>query len=124
MIRTFFEKIIEGFNFTIKDFLILIIISIFLLGGYKIYEMTENTNTKINAMEERYFHDIEENGFAVLASLQNNSIIEPKDIVLFLESKPAGKSDLRKALSNELIYERLVNVFDGLAKNAKKALIY
>jgi len=124
MLTEFFKKLIDGFKFTIKDTLVLIIITIFLFGGYNIYQMTENTNIKINAMEDRYFHDIEENAFAVLVSLQNNDIIEPKNIITFLESKPAGRSDLKKGLSNEEIYQRLVNIFDGLAKNAKKALIY
>ena len=75
-------------------------------------------------MEERYFNDVYDNGFAVLASLQNNNILEPKNIITFLENKPAGKSDLKKAVENNNIYARLVNVFDGLAKNAKKALTY
>ena len=118
------KKIINGFNFTPKDFLFLIILLVFLMGGYNIYLLTENTNIKINEMDERYFHDIEDNAFSVLTALQNNNILEPKDIVTFLESKPAGKSDLKKGLENEKIYERLVNVFDGLAKNAKKALLY
>lgn len=124
MISTFIDKMIEGFNFSIKDFLVLIIITTFLIGGYNIYTLTVDTNTKVNNMEDRYFHDVYDNGFAVLASLQNNNILEPKDIVTFLESKPAGKSDLKKAVENESIYGRLVNVFDGLAKNAKKALTY
>lgn len=124
MIKDFVNKIIDGFNFNVKDFVVLLIIGIFLYGGYQMFEVVNNTNEKVNAMEERYFHDVEENGFAVLASLQNNNILEPKEIIAFLESKPAGKSDLRKALYDEMVYERLVKVFDGLAKNAKKALIY
>lgn len=124
MINEFFKKIIDGFNFTIKDFLILIIISVFLIGGFKAYELINDTNLKINAMEKRYFEDIEGNAFAVLASLQNNNIIEPQEIIKFLASKPAGKSDLKKGLQNEKIYERLVNVYNGLAKNAKTALLY
>lgn len=124
MVGEFFNKLIEGFNFSIKDFLVLIIICVFLMGGYSIYTLTVDTNTKVNNMETRYFHDVYDNGFAVLASLQNNNILEPKDIVTFLESKPAGKSDLKKALEHDEIYGRLVNIFDGLAKNAKKALTY
>lgn len=124
MIANLFTKLFEGFKFSIKDILMLIIICVFLTGGYNIYKMTENTNEKINSMEERYFNDVEVNAFAVLASLQNNNIIEPKDIVKFLESKPAGKSDLKKGLKNDEIYQRLVNVYNGLAKNAKTALLY
>ena len=124
MITTFLDKLIEAFHFSIKDFLVLIITCVFLMGGYNIYKLTVDTNIKINNIEDRYFHDVYDNGFAVLASLQNNNILEPKDIVSFLEAKPAGKSDLKKSLENEDIYARLVDIFDGLAKNAKKALTY
>lgn len=124
MIGDFFKRLIDGFKFTIKDMLVLIVITVFLIGGYNIYSLTENTNSKINSMEQRYYSDIEDNGFTVLVSLQNNDVIETKDIIAFLENKPAGRSDLKKALQNEIIYERLVNIFDGLAKNCKKALIY
>lgn len=124
MLLNLFTKLFEGFNFSIKDVIVLIIISIFLLGGYNVYNIVDNIDTNVNRMEMRYYSDIEENGFSVLVSLQNNNIVEPKDIITFLENKPAGRSDLKKALNNGQIYERLVNVFDGLAKNAKKALIY
>jgi len=124
MIGELISRLFDGFKFSIKDILMLIIMGIFLMGGYKIYIMTENTNDKINSMEQRYFEDVEDNAFAVLASLQNNNIIEPKDIVKFLESKPAGRSDLKKGLQNDEIYQRLVNVYNGLAKNSKTALLY
>lgn len=123
MISSFFNRLIEGFNFSIKDFLILIVISIFLIGGYKAYQLIENTNNKINAMEKRYIEDIYENGFTVMSSLQRNHIKEPEEIINFLSSKPAGKSDLKKSIKNDTIYKRLVSDFDILAKNCKKALM-
>lgn len=123
MLSNFFNKLIEGFNFSIKDFLILLIILVFLTGGYKAYQLIENTNNKINAMEERYFNDVYENGFAVLSALQRNHVKEPEEIIEFLSAKPAGKSDLKKAITDDKIFSKLVNVFDGLAKNCKKALL-
>lgn len=123
MISSFINNLIEKFNFSFKDLLILIFLSLFLMGGYKSYQLIENTNNKINAMEERYFNDVYENGFTVLSSLQRNYVKEPEEILNFLSSKPAGKSDLKKAIRNEKIYNKLIKDFEVLARNCKKVLL-
>lgn len=112
MVDSIFIKIREAFNFTLKEFLFIILLVILTF-------FTINTNHLVNGMDQRYYFDIQENAASVLTTLQKNNIIEPNDILDFLSQKPAGKSDLKKGVTTERTYILLVEQYGVLAKNAR-----
>lgn len=110
MAQTLIAKLFGSLTFKEVLFLVLMV---------AIFWFTWNTNTIIVGMDERYYSDIEEGASAVLSTLQQKGILTPNDIAEFLAPKPAGRTSLKKGVTCEKVYQRLVETYGDLARNAR-----
>lgn len=117
MVDAIFTKVKEAFKFTLKEMLMIGMLS-------AIFYLTFTTNTTVELMDNRYKEDIYIGAETVLITLQKQEICEPEDILSFLSPKPAGKDSLRKGVTNEEAYARLLETYGDLARNAKIAFSY
>lgn len=125
--------------------LILTVLSILsILGGFSLWLTTSVNNTVERVIKEHVLteeqvqeiaitaaetvienHEIEvalESAEAVLQTLVANDILSPNEISTFLANKPAGRTDLLKGVTNDVVYQSLLETYGDLAKNAKIAL--
>lgn len=81
-------------------------------------------NITLGKMDARYYDDTYQASSMVLANLEKNDICDTQDILSFLEDKPAGKTDLKRGVLEDEVYNKLYMVYGDLARNAKIALSY
>jgi len=117
MVDTIYAKVRDAFKFTLKEMVMIGMLS-------AIFYLTFTTNTTVDLINDRYNNDIYAGAETVLITLQKQEILEPEDILSFLDTKPAGKDSLKKGVTNEEAYTELLEIYGDLARNAKIAFRY
>ena len=106
------SKIQSVFDFKPKEMLYLIVFTLFGIWQWQ-------TLDTVTQMQDQYYIDIQDNASVVLNTLRKNSCDTPEKIGDFLASKPAGKSDLRKGVMNDKVYDNLYIIYGDLVRSAK-----
>lgn len=120
LLEHFFKTFIKG----LKSGYILVIILMTIVGimMFQVRETVNSTNELVIQMDNRYYDDIYEKGATVMNTLVDQGFNEHNEIRDFLSQKPAGRSDLKKAISIEKTYCKLVEEYGELANVAKRAV--
>jgi hypothetical protein len=111
------KKLREALNFSFKESLVLIALIFIAYLSY-------NTNETVTSIDDRYYQETYEESSAVLATIQKQGIATSDGILIFLEEKPAAKSNLKKGVTTECTYTLLYSDYGELARAAKVAFAY
>lgn len=94
-----------------------------------INEKMSETNATINetkviieVIDARYYDDIYDKGATVMNTLVDQGLLSHIEIRDYLASKPAGRSDLKKALNTPETCDRLLEAYGEIVNVAKRAV--